>query len=169
VRGEEGLASVCACSNKPLFLLPKDLEKDSALQAHAKIADPSKVRTGPEISETRDKTTPDHKLADTVDNIALKRTISALRKHSQECLLQRDLLLDEKNSLIAERDGLNRRTLEYQARITSIEKSLCWHLTWPTMASRMCQTAKRRVNQKLTTTATHPIAWRFQYQAVPGS
>ena len=98
-------------------ILPKDLEKDSALQAHAKIADPSKVRTGPEISETRDKTTRDHKLADpgiqypgfdAVDNIALKRAISALRKHSQECLSQRDLLLDEKNSLIAERDGLLR-------------------------------------------------------------
>jgi hypothetical protein len=99
-------------------LLPRNLEKEHALKAHAKLVDLSKVRTGTEISAISNQGTPEqskflqsgieYPSLDNIDSIALKRAISTLRKLSTECSSQRDTLALERNSLIAARDSLLR-------------------------------------------------------------
>jgi len=103
--------------DKLIDFLPNSLEKDAALEAHARVAELSKVRTKTEISEFYDQTAPgryskifkpgiEYPSFDAVDYIALKRALSTIRNLLEECSLQRENLIIERDALVVERDAL---------------------------------------------------------------
>jgi hypothetical protein len=140
--------------------LPKHLEKDAALNAHAKVADLSKVRTEAEISESHNKTAPgqeakifetdiEYPTFDAVDNIALKRAISTIRKLLDESSLQGKNLLGERDTLLVERDAL---LVERDALLVERDALL--------VAKNTCR-AERDAMEKQLAVISKVFFWRF--------
>ncbi|HEY2134147.1 MAG TPA: hypothetical protein VGH36_14435 [Acetobacteraceae bacterium] len=61
-------------------LLPEHVSRESALAAHARVADPGKVRVGPELeAATKPRPVVAYETHETVDRVALRREVVRLR------------------------------------------------------------------------------------------